>query len=154
MIIVGFDPGTARLGYGVIEKDHGTRLISYGTIEPSSRENRLLELSREIERVLDLHRPILIGIERLYFSKNKRTAISVAEARGVILLAAQSRGIPVREFTPTNIKSTVTGWGKSDKETVRKCVSLTLKNAEICGYDDAADALAIALRASFDMIGN
>lgn len=151
MIILGFDPGTARLGYGVIEKDRGTRLVSYGTIEPSSRENRLLELSREIERVLDAHRPVLIGIERLYFSKNKKTAISVAEARGVILVAAQARSIPVREFTPTDVKSTVTGWGKSDKETVRKCVSLTLKNVEICGHDDAADALAIALRASFDV---
>ena len=152
MIILGIDPGTTRIGYGLIEKKNGLRLITYGVIEPKgvSQVERLLTLSRELRKIIKKHKPTVAGIEKLYFSKNQKTALSVAEARGVITLVVAEEGIPVLEFGPNEIKSAVTGYGGSDKEAVRKIVALSLGVRTIEGMDDASDALAIAIRTSFE----
>lgn len=152
MIILGLDPGTARIGYGIIEKKPRLRLITYGTIEltPSKNAVYLLQLEKNLNNIISQYKPDHIGLESLFFSKNKKTAISVAEARGVIILTALKHNVPVHEFSPTEIKSTITGWGRSDKQTIQRCVALSLGVPSIKGYDDAADALAIALRTSFD----
>jgi len=92
----------------------------------------------------------VFGVEKVYFSKNKKTALSVAEARGVILYTARKLGVPVLEFTPTDVKSVVAGDGKSDKASLAKIVGITLGEKNIDGPDDVSDALAIAIRASFE----
>ncbi|MFH1188349.1 MAG: crossover junction endodeoxyribonuclease RuvC [bacterium] len=152
MTILGIDPGTARIGYGIIEKRPKLRLVAYGTIElsPSKNAIHLLQLEKNLKNLILRYKPDRIGLESLFFSKNKKTAFSVAEARGVILLTALKHHIPVYEFSPTEIKATITGWGRSDKKTIKRCVSLSLGINQIEGHDDAADALAIALRASFN----
>jgi crossover junction endodeoxyribonuclease RuvC len=153
MIILGIDPGTTRIGYGVIEKKGKTTPVSYGTIELVFCEHgtHLHNLSKELQKIIQEHNPDYIGVEKLFFSKNKKTALTVAEARGVILLTALQNNIAIKQFSPTEIKSTITGWGKSDKKTVEKCVALSLGLSSVKGYDDASDALAVALRTSFEV---
>ena len=153
MIILGIDPGTVRVGYGVIEKrGHALKTIDCGIIGDKDRDamERLAYIGSEIKALIKKCGPDIIGIERIYFSKNKKTAISVAEARGVIVFVAKNMGIPILEFTPNDIKSVVAGDGRCDKESLRKMVAITLGERKIDGPDDISDALAIAIRASFE----
>lgn len=172
MIILGLDPGTNRTGYGLIEKNkrlsadsrglsnkgrdpaavkRGLRLITYGVIEiKKSDYSRLKILGEKISAIIKKYKPDIAAVEKLYFSKNKKTALSVAEARGVIIFAASKAGIPILEFSPNEVKAAVAGYGKSDKKTVEKFTAITLGVPEIRGSDDASDALAIAIRASFE----
>jgi crossover junction endodeoxyribonuclease RuvC len=146
--VLGIDPGTAALGYGIVERTGGRlREIDHGCLTTSadlSMPERLLAIHALVEELIELHEPDLIGVERLFFSRNVQTALGVGQARGVILLAAAQHGTPVREATPNEVKSAITGYGAADKEQVQRMVQLVLGMSELPRPDDAADALAIA----------
>lgn len=148
MIVLGLDPGTARLGYGLIKKEGSTLThIEHGCLETPAgmaQASRLFELSKLLDALMERHKPDLVGVEKLFFSKNVKTAMSVSEARGVILLAARSRGVAISEHSPQQVKQAVSGYGGADKKQVQAMITRLLKLAEIPQPDDAADALAIA----------
>ncbi len=153
MIILGIDPGTTIIGYGVIEKNKSKlKLIDYGVIRTKnvSQEEKLSKISEELNKIIKKYKPEVAGIETLFFSTNKKTALAVAEARGAIILTLMQNAVPVKEFTPNNIKATVSGYGKSDKKAMEKIVSLNLGIKDSDLPDDAFDALAIAIRTSFE----
>ena len=149
MIILGIDPGTAALGYGIVERT-GSRLraIDYGCLTTSPdlpMPERLLTIHQLVDELIALHEPAVVAVERLFFSKNAQTAMAVGQARGVVLLAAAQHGRPVREATPNEVKSAIAGYGAADKEQVQRMVQLVLGMTELPRPDDAADALAIAV---------
>ena len=149
MIILGIDPGTAALGYGIVERTGGRlRAIDHGCLVTSPdlpMPERLLAIHGLLDDLLSLHEPAIVAVERLFFSRNAQTAIAVGQARGVVLLAAAQHGKPVREATPNEVKSAIAGYGAADKEQVQRMVQLVLGMAELPRPDDAADALAIAV---------
>jgi crossover junction endodeoxyribonuclease RuvC len=152
MIILGLDPGTTRLGYGIIKTDPGIKYINCGVIQPriAGRAARLAFLSKKLNSIINRYKPDCAAVEKLYFSKNKLTAIAVAEARGIILLALAKHGVIIKEFAPNEVKKLVAGWGKSDKRGVEKAVKITLGlPREFSVLDDAIDALALALCGAF-----
>jgi crossover junction endodeoxyribonuclease RuvC len=148
MKVLGIDPGTAALGYGIVERTGGRlREVDHGCLTTSpdlSLPERLLAIHTLVEELLALHEPDFMGVERLFFSRNVQTALGVGQARGVVLLAAAQHGVPVREATPSEVKSAITGYGAADKEQVGRMVQLVLGMSELPRPDDAADALAIA----------
>lgn len=152
MTILGLDPGTTRIGFGFVKKE-GSKLslIKCGVIEPRSKlpEERLLELGQQLRKLIRAGKPDLIGLEKLYFSKNKKTALAVSEARGVMRLVAAEASVPVLEFNAADVKRAVAGDGRCDKRALAKMVCLTLGVKNIPGPDDVSDALALAIRASF-----
>lgn len=148
MIILGIDPGTAALGYGVVERNGHLRAIDYGcfvTTPDASMPDRLLAIHGHLAELIELHEPDVLGIERIFFSRNAQTAFAVGQARGVILLAAAQAGIPVWEGTPSEIKAAVTGYGAADKAQVARMVQLVLGLPEPPSPDDAADALSVGI---------
>lgn len=149
MIVIGIDPGLAIVGFGVIQKDgNNITPVSYGCIRtPSGKQvpDRLLEIYNETCELFDKYNPECIAIERLFFNKNVTTAMSVSEARGVVLLAAKQRDIPVYEYTPLQVKKGITGSGKADKKQMQEMIKSILNLDEIPKPDDAADGLSIAL---------
>ena len=148
MKVLGIDPGTAALGYGIVERTGGRlREVDHGCLTTSadlSLPERLLAIYTLVDELLALHEPDLMGVERLFFSRNVQTALGVGQARGVVLLAAAQHGTPVREATPSEVKSAIAGYGAADKEQVQRMVQLVLGMSELPRPDDAADALAIA----------
>lgn len=149
MIILGIDPGTAMLGYGIVERT-GPRLraIDYGVIRTASNlslPERLEAIYLAVTDLIELHVPTLVGVERLFFTKNVQTAFAVGQARGVVLLAAQMHSLEIREATPNEVKVAVAGHGSAAKDQVQRMVQAILGLSEIPEPDDAADALAIAL---------
>ena len=149
MRILGIDPGYAIVGYGVVDysKNHFAT-VGYGAITTKAHtplENRLLDIYNDVLTVIDKFGPDEISIEKLYFNTNSTTAISVAEARGVIILAAKQRGVKVNEYTPLQVKQAVTGYGRAEKHQVMEMVKSLLNLAKIPKPDDTADALAIAI---------
>ena len=153
MKILGIDPGTTRIGYGLIEKNRGIKLITCGLINGEDRKkgDRLLYLEKEIQALITTHKPDLVCLEKLFFSKNKKTASSVSEARGVILLVLQKNNMEFMEFSPSEVKSIIAGNGRADKKDVLRAVVWTLGVKNIPGPDDVSDALAIALMGAFDI---
>ena len=149
MIVLGIDPGTAALGYGIVESSRGRlRAIDHGCLVTSadtSLPERLLAIHALVDELIAVHEPALLAIERLFFSKNAQTAFGVGQARGVVLLAAAQHQVPVVEATPNEVKSAVAGYGAADKEQVQRMVQLVLDMAELPRPDDAADALAVAV---------
>ncbi len=149
MIVLGIDPGTAALGYGIVESSRGRlREIDHGcliTSPDAGLPDRLLAIHALVDELIAVHAPRLLAIERLFFSRNAQTAFGVGQARGVVLLAAAQHGVPVAEATPSEVKSAVAGYGAADKEQVQRMVQLVLRMAELPRPDDAADALAIAV---------
>jgi len=149
VIILGIDPGTAALGYGIIERSGSTlRTIDYGCLVTSpdlAMPERLMAIHQLVDELLALHQPAVVAVERLFFSRNAQTAIAVGQARGVVLLAAAQHGCPVREATPNEVKSAIAGYGAADKEQVQRMVQLVLGMSELPRPDDAADALAVAV---------
>src|SRR3954462_7484107 len=149
MKVLGIDPGTAALGYGIVERTGGRlREVDHGCLTTSadlSMPERLLAIHALVDDLLALHQPGLMGVERLFFSRNVQTALGVGQARGVVLLAAAEHETPVREATPNEVKSAITGYGAADKEQVQRMVQLVLGMATRPPPDDAADALAIAV---------
>jgi crossover junction endodeoxyribonuclease RuvC len=148
MIALGIDPGTARLGYGVVESIDDPVLLACGVIETATSEKmpqRLAKLFAEVDALIAEHRPDVLAIEQLFFARNVTTAIAVGQARGVVLLAAAHRDLPVVEYSPSEVKHAVVGYGKADKPQMQEMVRLILGLDAAPQPDDAADALAIAL---------
>lgn len=149
MRVLGLDPGTATTGYGIVEQ-RGTRLnhIAHGTITTPAHTHfarRLVTIHKSMEAILAEYAPDAVAIEKLYFTRNVTTGITVAQARGVIALAAAQAGKPIAEYTPLEVKNAVVGYGKASKHQVQEMVKLLLNLEEKPRPDDAADALAIAI---------
>jgi crossover junction endodeoxyribonuclease RuvC len=152
MIVLGIDPGTAAMGYGIVEGRSGRlRMIDCGTFATkpdASLPNRLLAIHAFLDELIALHKPDLLAVERLFFSRNAQTAFAVGQARGVVLLAAAQAEVPVREATPNEVKVAVTGSGRADKEQVGRMVAVCLGLPDAQKQDDTSDALAIAIWAA------
>ncbi len=149
MLILGIDPGFDRLGWGVLQKQASQySLVSCGIIQTDreqSHSQRLKQIYNELIKVIVKYSPQRTVIEKLFFATNAKTAISVAQARGVIVLACEQQGLEIIELTPLQIKSAVTGDGHADKRAVEKMVYLQLKNLPSKLLDDTLDAIAAAL---------
>jgi crossover junction endodeoxyribonuclease RuvC len=149
MKVLGIDPGTATTGFGLISKD-GSRIskLDYGVIStPKDLEmpKRLSILFDDLQELVHTHRPDVMAVEKLFFTNNITTAMSVSQARGIVLLVASQNNIPIAEYTPLQVKMAVTGYGKATKKQVQEMVKKILKLNIIPKPDDAADALAIAI---------
>lgn len=148
MLVLGIDPGTAITGYAVVGQNDGLHAVTYGVIRTPSDlplAQRLLMIYQELTAVIRLHQPVAVAVEELFFSKNTRTAMSVGQARGIVLLAAAQAGLPVFHYKPAEVKQAVTGYGGASKSQVQEMVRLLLGLEAIPRPDDAADALAIAI---------
>lgn len=150
MIIVGFDPGLATLGYGVIESEKNGKatMLDYGVISTPKEldlANRLVLIEKGVHLILEKYSPQEIAMEELFFAKNVKTGIAVAHARGVLVLTCQKECGKVFEYTPLQIKQALTGYGRAEKIQIQKMVQTLLKLKSIPKPDDAADALAVAL---------
>ena len=149
MRIIGIDPGYAIIGYAIIEiKQNKKLLLNYGTIETSSKEefpNRLYIIYNKLNSILENFKPEFASVESLLFQNNQKTAIKVAEARGVIILALKNFGIKIFELTPLQVKCSLTGFGKATKQQIILMTKKILNLNEIIKPDDAADACALAL---------
>lgn len=150
MQIIGIDPGTATTGYGIIKEDPSGNItaVEYGVIltDPDLKiELRLKKIFNEISKIIDLHHPDSGAVEKLFFQKNVTNAISVGQARGVMLLALANAGVEVSEYTPNEVKLAVSGNGAAEKKQIQKMVQTLLELQEIPKPDDAADALAVAI---------
>ncbi|HLA98924.1 MAG TPA: crossover junction endodeoxyribonuclease RuvC [Anaerolineales bacterium] len=150
MLVLGIDPGTAITGYGLVREDHNGSLamVAYGVIETQAADTqavRLLELYNKLSEIIVLHRPESSAVEKLFFQRNVRTALSVGQARGVALLALAQAGLAVFEYTPLEVKQAVVGYGGADKNQVQQMVRALLGLSEIPRPDDAADAIAVAI---------
>ncbi len=149
MLILGIDPGTVITGYGIIKfESNEFFLIDYGCIKPNINmklTDRYLFIYNGIEELLDKYKPESLAVETQFVGKNPQSAIKLGMARGVILIAAKKRGIPVFEYAPTKAKLAVSGNGRASKAEVQKMVQLLLKLTKIPTPEDAADALAVAV---------
>ncbi|BED92815.1 MAG: crossover junction endodeoxyribonuclease RuvC [Candidatus Paraimprobicoccus trichonymphae] len=149
MIVLGIDPGYARVGYGVISFENSIyKTLDYNSIITGSKQKfseRLEIIFDEISRICEKYKPDEVAIESLYFQKNRKTVIGVAEARGVILLSLQKKNLNIFEYTPLQIKSVITGYGKAQKYQIISMVVRLLRLENAPNFDDTADALAIAL---------
>jgi crossover junction endodeoxyribonuclease RuvC len=147
-VTLGIDPGTARLGYGLIYGDISPTLIDAGVIETwpdQTMPERLVTLHQNVADLIEEFRPDVLAIEKLFFARNVTTAIEVGQARGVVLLAAAQAGVAVAEYSPSEVKHAIVGYGKADKGQMQEMVRLILGLSDVPRPDDAADALAIAL---------
>jgi len=150
MLVLGIDPGTATTGYGLVTEtpDGNLKVIDFGVIvtpADMSMPERLLILHRRLNEIILLHQPDNGAVEKLFFQRNVTTAISVGQARGIVLLSLAEAGKPVAEYTPLQVKQAVCGYGGADKHQVQEMVRALLGLAEVPRPDDAADALAIAI---------
>lgn len=149
MIVMGIDPGVATIGFGVIDAQRGKNtLIQYGVISTPAGiplSKRLVQINEDMEQLIEQFMPDELAVEELFFSKNITTGISVAHGRGVILLAAERKGIPIYEYTPMQVKQAVVGYGAAEKRQVMLMTQRLLSMKQIPRPDDAADALAIAI---------
>jgi crossover junction endodeoxyribonuclease RuvC len=146
---MGIDPGLATTGYGIISnKGENLSLITYGCINTKSRKEfsqRLIKIYEGVNRLIEEFKPSIMAIEELFFCRNIKTALSVGQAKGVILLAASLRNLEIREYTPLEVKQAITGFGQAKKIQVQEMVKVLLHLREMPYPDDAADALAIAI---------
>lgn len=150
MAVIGIDPGTAITGYGIIHEGSAGDLtaLSYGVILTENSipmQSRLLIIYEQLRKLLEIHKPESGAVERLYFQQNVRSALSVGQARGVILLALADSKIPVFEYNPVDIKQAVSGYGRADKKQIQQMIKAILNLDEAPQPDDAADALAVAI---------
>ncbi len=149
MVIFGVDPGTARMGWAVIESEKGKLLArTYGcltTPKESPPEKRLASLHKELRSLIKTHKPNFVSVEDLFFATNAKTAISVGQARGIILLAAAQLNIRVASYSPLAIKRMICGIGNADKKLVQKAITKLFHLREVPKPDDCADALAVAV---------
>ena len=149
MIILGIDPGIATIGFGVLDSDRADiRLVKCGVIETpahTSLSSRLEQIYDDMLSLLELFKPDAVSIEELFFNTNKKTAVDVAQARGVILLAACTNGARIMEYTPLQVKQSVVGYGRAEKKQVQEMTKQILGLSAVPKPDDTADALALAL---------
>ena len=154
MIALGIDPGTKRIGYGVVCKNGDTIVfVAAGLLNIKSLDDigALAETKRGVDGLIKKYNPDVVGIEKLYFAKNQKTAIAVAQARGVILLSLNEKKMPIKEYSPNEVKLSVAGYGFADKKAVLKMVRLILGKHDLKVIDDASDALAMAIVAVGDL---
>jgi crossover junction endodeoxyribonuclease RuvC len=149
MIALGIDPGTALCGYGIVRAvDDNYELVTYGAIATPAKtplETRLLKIYAELTALLRAYKPEQAAVEKLFFSRNTTTALSVGHARGVAMLAIAQAKIPIVEYTPNEIKQAVAGYGGADKYQMQQMVRVLLRLDDVPKPDDAADAIAIAI---------
>ncbi|HPD99367.1 MAG TPA: crossover junction endodeoxyribonuclease RuvC [Candidatus Saccharibacteria bacterium] len=149
MKMLGIDPGTGIVGFGVIETDRRKhKMLDAGVIRTPAHqadELRLHTIYTSLQEIIQEHNPDVMVVERLFFARNVTTAMSVSQARGVILLAATEKGIPIAEYTPLQIKQALTGYGRAEKQQIQEMVKVLLGLQQIPKPDDCADALAAAL---------
>ncbi len=153
MIILGIDPGSRRIGYGIIRASGAPpSILAAGILKIRSLDSAgaLNEAHQETLALIRKYRPEILGIEKLYFAKNRKTAIGVAQARGVIVALAIRQGLEVLEYSPSEVKSGVAGYGLADKQAVAKMVRAIFGKPNLRVIDDASDALAVAYLASRD----
>ena len=148
--ILGIDPGTGILGFGVIEIDakNKAHLVDAGVIRTPVKEDdavRLLTIYEELIDIVTRTKPQIMSVEKLFFAQNVTTAMTVAQARGVVLLVGQQNGLELHEYTPLQIKQAITGYGRADKKQMQEMVRVILGLVEAPKPDDCADALAAAL---------
>ena len=149
MVILGIDPGFAITGYGFLNMEGNKfKVLDYGVINTTPKQlfsNRLMTIGDELGMLIERYRPDVMAIEELFFNNNAKTAIQAAQGRGVAIYECSRRFIPVHEFTPLQVKQSVTGYGRADKKQIQQMVKILLNLNEIPKPDDAADALAIAI---------
>jgi crossover junction endodeoxyribonuclease RuvC len=148
LITLGIDPGTALLGYGVISGIDQPTMLAFGAVETQAGQTpaaRLESIYNSLVRILDEHAPDVMAVEQLFFARNVTTALAVGQARGVALLAAAQRNVPVYEYKPTEVKLAVAGHGGAGKKQVQEMVRIILGLDSVPRPDDAADALAVAI---------
>lgn len=149
MKILGIDPGMAIVGYGLVEIDNDEiNLITSGSIQTNkdnSDSKRLLEIYNDLSTIVNEYKPDCASVEKLFFFKNQKTIIPVAEARGVILTVLEKYNIPTFGYTPMEVKQVLTGYGRADKKEVEQMVRLTLQRENLPKLDDTVDAIAIAI---------
>lgn len=148
MIILGIDPGSTSMGYAVLSEKKGVlSAVAYGTtkIRAADLMSKLTAVRSFVRELTQTYRPDVVGIEKLFFSTNKKTAFEVAQARGVILITLTEHGAPLLEFTPGEVKVAVTNYGSADKAMVQKMVTRLLGLTAFTGDDNASDALAVAI---------
>ncbi len=150
MLTIGVDPGTATTGYGLVQLGESGSLdvVDFGVILTPSNQpmpERLLSLFGQLRKIIALHRPVSGAVEKLFFQRNVRTAMSVGQARGVVLLALAESNLKIAEYSPLEVKQAVVGYGGADKNQVQQMVRVLLALPDIPRPDDAADALAIAI---------
>ena len=149
MLVLGIDPGTAITGYGLVREDEeGLALIECGVITTPADQplsQRLQAIYRGLAAIMGRHRPDQAAVEELFFSRNARTALSVGQARGVVLLAAADAGLPLHEYKPLEVKQAIAGYGGADKRQVQEMVRMLLHLEQVPEPDDAADAVAVAV---------
>lgn len=152
MIILGIDPGIARTGWGIVKSQDRPALIAYGCIKTSRNQpqnQRLLEIYQKLQKVIEEHKPRILCLEQIFFNTNAKTALAVAEARGVIKICAALNNLSVIEFTPLQIKTCITGYGRAEKKQIQAMVKTLLGLDQVPEPDDAADAIATALTYCF-----
>ena len=152
MKILGIDPGMAIVGYGLIEISDGNadkiKLVASGSVQTDKTKSdsaRLSEIYDDITEVINTYKPDCASVEKLFYFKNQKTVIPVAEARGVILAALEQNGIKIYEYTPMEVKQVLTGYGRADKKEVEQMVKISLGSNELPKLDDTVDAIAIAI---------
>ncbi len=150
MVVLGIDPGIATLGWGIINRTEEVtyKVEAYGCIKTDKStlfSRRLEEIHKKLSKIIKKYEPDIAAIEQLFFVKNVKTAISVAEARGVAILAAAEANLPVAEYTPLQVKQSLVGYGRAEKKQMQKMLKILLGLKDMPKPDDAADALAIAL---------
>lgn len=148
MRIVGIDPGTATLGFGVVDGGDPASLVEFGVVRTAAdlaMPRRLLQIHHELRALLDRVRPDVMAVEQLFHARNTTTSISVGQARGVVLLVAAECDVPVAEYTPLQVKQAIVGYGGADKRQMQSMVRILLSLDALPQPDDAADALAIAI---------
>jgi crossover junction endodeoxyribonuclease RuvC len=149
MLILGVDPGIAIIGWGVVDYSHSKfKTIAYGSIQTKAGlavEERLLQIFDSINEIIDRYNPAAMSVEELFWNTNQKTGIIVAEARGVIIMAARRKNIPIYEYTPLQVKQAVVGYGRAEKNQVISMVTVLLGLPEPPKPDDTADALAVAI---------
>lgn len=158
MRIIGIDPGTGILGFGVIDVERGTtKLVTAGVITTPAHTPlpvRLEEIYVGLTDIINETKPTIMAIEQLFFAQNVTTAMSVSHARGVAMLTGQQAGLSIEEYTPLQIKQTMTGYGRATKKQVQEMVRLQLGLKDVPQPDDCADALAAAIMCAFMMRGH
>ena len=156
MKILGIDPGMAIVGYGIIEaEDDGIKLITSGSIQTDKKlsdSKRLLEIYNDLTTVVNKYKPDCASVEELFFFKNQKTVIPVAEARGVIITVLEKFNIPAYSYTPMEVKQVLTGYGRAEKKEVEQMVRIALKTDKLPKLDDTVDAIAIAICHSRNII--
>ena len=155
MRIIGIDPGTGILGFGIIEyTKHKSQLVDAGVIRTPAKEDdavRLQTIFDELTDIITETKPEIMSVEKLFFAQNVTTAMTVAQARGVVLLAGRQAGLEIFEYTPLQIKQALTGYGRAEKAQIQEMVRVILSLPDIPKPDDCADALAAAITHSMNM---